>query len=320
MFSSLFSRKVTLPVLALKPDIAVQQYKKLERITPNTYYTVKSNPHPSIIRALDKHGAKFSVTSSQHLALLRKLRVHPGKIMYAPPIGKKSAHGVAYTLFSSLMHYQQVRPTGRVAFRVKTFSKPTHHRFMKQAWGIPASTLETFILRESIPVYALHLHVATQITELRHFTENAEQLLAFALRLKKKGVPLQVLNLGGGIPVAYLGKKVPSFTAMRTALQRFMRKAAKHNLRIDIEPGRFISAPAGMLHAAVRQVEHNLLTLDTSFYAAYLDTVIAGVLLPVTVRASTTRNKVKKTNKQKQYILQGLSTCSFGCCRGHMVA
>jgi diaminopimelate decarboxylase len=88
-----------------------------------------------------------------------------------------------------------------------------------------------------------------------------------------------------GEPIRKLKKKIPQ-------------------LKIFLEPGRFLVGPAMVLLSKVRVVKNNkVLVMDTSTYDCSMDSIAFGINLPVT---STKR----PSDKYKKYLIRGSTICT----------
>ncbi len=126
-------------------------------------------------------------------------------------------------------------------------------------WIDDAPELAEAARRAGLEVVLLHAHVGSgpQIHELE---ANLARLVEVFAGLLAHFPACRAVNLGGGIPHPYrdgavapdLGGLGRTLSAART---RFA-EAAGREVRVEIEPGRFLVAPAGTLVARVADVKH----------------------------------------------------------------
>jgi diaminopimelate decarboxylase len=161
-------------------------------------------------------------------------------------------------------HAAARRGTLRVALRVNPDIETPVHRYISTGhdaakFGVaPSDALEAWAARARWPhlrLDGLHLHVGSQLqTSMPH-----EQAVTFALDLAResarRGAPLSLLNLGGGFGVDYTGG-AEEFPLERYAAALAARASAE-DARFDwvIEPGRWLTAPGGVLLAEVLWVK-----------------------------------------------------------------
>ena len=100
-----------------------------------------------------------------------------------------------------------------------------------------------------VRVVGLHAHIGSQISSADPLRRVAERVAAFAADLLREGVPLEHLDLGGGLGVAYQpGQAVLSEADYAAAIIPAVRETG---LTLVLEPGRWLVAPAGVLLASV---------------------------------------------------------------------
>ncbi|MEO5616527.1 MAG: diaminopimelate decarboxylase [Candidatus Eisenbacteria bacterium] len=150
----------------------------------------------------------------------------------------------------------------RVALRVNPSIEIGGHPYVatggdEAKFGIaPAEALEAWSARARWPhlrLDGLHLHVGSQILgdeSLRRCVEFAFDLRAAAAA---RGAPLGLVNLGGGFGVDYGGRD-------EFPLEPYARwlagRAAGAGIEWVVEPGRWLTAPIGVLLAEVLAVKH----------------------------------------------------------------
>lgn len=129
-----------------------------------------------------------------------------------------------------------------------------------------------------LKVVALHAHVGTG-PQIREFDENMKKLIGLFGGLLPHYPDVRAVNLGGGIPHAYRpGAPAYPLPEYRAILQHGVRElsaAAERPVGIEIEPGRYPVAGAGILVARVTDVKatrtnekgpgHQFIMVDAGF-------------------------------------------------------
>ena len=99
--------------------------------------------------------------------------------------------------------------------------------------------------RDHLHVVGLHVHVGSQITSADPLRLGAAAIADLARALAADGIPLEHLDVGGGLGIAYEpGQAVLSVDDYAAAVLPVVRPTG---LRLILEPGRWITAPAGVL-------------------------------------------------------------------------
>jgi len=106
-----------------------------------------------------------------------------------------------------------------------------------------------------LAVTGLHMHIGSG-TDLAHLAEVADSLERVAVEI---GRSLTTISAGGGLPVPYKPGEVHADLSGYFALWDVARKRLEerfgHRLRLEIEPGRYLTAEAGFVITEVRAVK-----------------------------------------------------------------
>lgn len=101
-----------------------------------------------------------------------------------------------------------------------------------------------------IHIVGMDCHIGSQLTEIKPFLDATDRLIVLMEQLKQDGIVLKHLDLGGGLGVTYDNEQPPHPTEYAKAL---LEKLRDYQLEIILEPGRAITANAGIL---VTKVEY----------------------------------------------------------------
>jgi len=149
-----------------------------------------------------------------------------------------------------------------VSIRVNPGVDPHTHRHI--ATGVTSSQFGVAIAEAedayaqlasfpSLAAVGIHCHIGSQITQLGPFVETVDLLADLARRLLRQGYPLRLLDVGGGLGIDYgrwqgadpdASHSPLTPTALADALLPRVRDLG---LRLLLEPGRSLVAPAGVL-------------------------------------------------------------------------
>jgi diaminopimelate decarboxylase len=107
-----------------------------------------------------------------------------------------------------------------------------------------------------LAVSGLHMHIGSG-TDLAHLAEVAGALERVALEI---GRSLTTISAGGGLPVPYKpGEEhadLSGYFTLWDATRKTLEDRFGHRIRLEIEPGRYLTAEAGYLITEVRAVKH----------------------------------------------------------------
>jgi diaminopimelate decarboxylase len=125
-------------------------------------------------------------------------------------------------------------------------------------WHEDATAARDAAARAGLPIVMLHAHIGSG-PAIDEFTSNMAKLGHFFLGMLELFPDLEGVNFGGGIPHPYrpglpqidLG---PVGAALRDAQARLSAKAGRQ-LRVEVEPGRYVVAPSGAVVTRVTDVK-----------------------------------------------------------------
>ncbi|MFZ5802206.1 MAG: diaminopimelate decarboxylase [Candidatus Omnitrophota bacterium] len=280
------------------------------KIRPLICYSVKANSNLAVLRTLVKAGAGLDIVSGGELFRGQRAGCSSQKIVYAG-VGKTEAEireairaGILLFNVESVAEIERIeeisktlRRRTRISLRLNPSVDPRTHRHIatgrsESKFGIDFGTARRIFQSAHhfphLDLCGLHVHIGSQILWSEPFAEAFRKMIDFVDALARDGVRIRYLNLGGGLGVRYRNE-----TPIRLA--DFARKVAvcvgRRKIRLILEPGRFISANAGILVTEIQYVKRtdvrNFLIVDAamtelirpSLYGAYheiLPVVLAG--------------------------------------------
>jgi diaminopimelate decarboxylase len=98
----------------------------------------------------------------------------------------------------------------------------------------------------------IHLHLGSQITTLEPLAHAAARVLALVDDLRRDGVELDHVDLGGGLGISYDGSPVPTVEAYARAMAAVIGPSG---LKLLLEPGRALVGASGLLLTRVVDVK-----------------------------------------------------------------
>jgi diaminopimelate decarboxylase len=261
-------------------------FKQLLQSSQQICYAVKANSNLAILARLAKWGAGFDIVSGGELARVMQAGGDVRKTVFSG-VGKINEE-IKIALQANIGCFN-VESESEL-FRIEAIAKNLHKMAiiaLRINPNIDAKTHPyiTTGLKETkfgmsgndaLPLYrhaatsphlkiqGISCHLGSQLTTLDPFLQAIEQLLDLAEQLKKENIELKTINLGGGLGVSYQQKKVPT---PQEYCQQILVALKKRNARLQliIEPGRIITAQAGIL---VTKVEYLKTNSDKNFVIA----------------------------------------------------
>ncbi len=128
-----------------------------------------------------------------------------------------------------------------------------------------------------IRVTGIDCHIGSQLTEVAPFLDALDRVLELADELAAAGIPIEHLDLGGGLGIRYTDETPPDPSDYAAAL---VGRLAGHPYEILLEPGRAIAGNAGVL---LTRVEYLKPTAHKDF--AIVDAAMNDLIRPALYQA-----------------------------------
>jgi diaminopimelate decarboxylase len=234
------------------------------------HYALKANSSYALVRLMRELGSAVDANSLWEIEVARRAGFAAGDIVF-PGVGKSLAElecavplGLKAINVESAGELERIEAiaerTGRparVAIRVNPDIDAKSHPHISTGlkinkFGVPAGEARDLARamssRRFLSLVALHVHVGSQITSIEPLRNAAAFAAELAVELRRDGVELEYLDLGGGLGIAYDHGAAVTPEQYVAALVAEVRPTG---LPIVIEPGRSIVGPAGALVAEV---------------------------------------------------------------------
>jgi diaminopimelate decarboxylase len=272
------ARKFGTPLYVYSYRTLVDHYLKLKAafsdVKPLICFSVKANSNLAILKSLVAMGAGLDIVSGGELYRALKVGCPPQRIVYAS-VGKTDAEieeairrGILFFNVESLPELENINRIAKklnkkanVAIRINPDVEPKTHKFittgkMTNKFGIDFETARKIMYCYSglshARIRGVHIHIGSQITESTPFVAAIKKVIAFIDQLKKRGIGIEYLNIGGGLGIVY-DQENPQ-TAVKYA-QKVIPLLKKTGLSIIMEPGRFIVGQSGILVTKVLYIK-----------------------------------------------------------------
>jgi len=129
---------------------------------------------------------------------------------------------------------------------------------------------------EHIDKLGIHVHRKTQNVSEWSLQEEFEQAVA-----PETLQAIDLVNIGGGLPAQYKNYRVEVLKGIFEKVEAMKAWLNDQNIKMVIEPGRYIAAPSVKLEAHIVNVHQNTIILDCSVFNAAMDTFLAHMRLLV---------------------------------------
>ena len=240
-------------------------------------YAVKSNPNIAILNVMAKLGSGFDIVSQGELERVLAAGGDPAKVVFSgvaksePEITRTLEVGIRCFNVESeaeLLRINEVAgrlgKTAPISLRVNPDVDAHTHPYIstglkENKFGVSVEQArEVYKLAATLPnieIVGMDCHIGSQLTELQPFLDAVDRLIVLMEQLKQDGIALKHLDLGGGLGVTYTDETPPHPTEYAKALWEKLN--AFSELEIIVEPGRAITANAGILVTKVEYLKSN---------------------------------------------------------------
>lgn len=245
-------------------------------------YSVKANSALAILKLLDHNGAGFDIVSGGELERILRVNKAAAQRVVFSGVGKTAAE-IDLALRSGILIFNvesageldllaarasKLRKRARIALRVNPDVFAETHPYIstglrEHKFGIDIRQARTVYKAAAKQKYldpcGVSVHIGSQIRSADPFGAAAERIAQLVRELRADGLPIQSVDVGGGLGIEYHSghsfnpeEKIHQYAS---ALLKSLRPI--ENLRLLLEPGRFIVAQAGALLTRVLYVKKN---------------------------------------------------------------
>jgi ornithine decarboxylase len=248
------------PYLVLDPAVVARRHADVVAAFPGAevLYAVKACPHPAVLRTLVAAGAGFDAASPAEVDLCLAAGADPARIGLGNPVrgaaATAAAHraGVRRFVTDSVEDLDELAahaPGAAVLVRLLVDDSGSATPFFGKFGATPqvATDLLRACASRGLVAAGVTFHAGSQQTRPTTYAAGVAAALAVA---RDAGLQHPVLDVGGGLPVAYRAD-VPSFTEFAAAIGGVDGIDAA---QLVLEPGRALVAEAGVLRTSVLRV------------------------------------------------------------------
>ena len=272
------------------------QYRRLAAALPGVdlHYALKPLPHAAVIQTLRDEGACFDLATNGEVDLVRRSGVAPERCIHTHPIKRDSdirtalAYGVDTFVIDNpdeLRKFVKFRTRATLLIRV-SFRNPGAVCDLSKKFGCAPDAVADLVALAGelrIRVAGLSFHVGSQALDSAMHVRAINVCRELMADAAGAGHRLNVLDIGGGFPVAYSVRSVviEDYCAPICRALGFLDP----DVRVIVEPGRYIAAPAAI---AVSSVMGRALRdgrwwyyLDDGLYGSYSGQMYDNAIYPL---------------------------------------
>jgi len=263
-------------------------------------YAVKANSSLAVLSLLARAGSGFDIVSGGELFRVLQAGGDPSRIVFSG-VGKTAAE-IEMALRAGILNFncesegelaevdavaERLGITARFSLRVNPDVDAVTHPYISTGlrdhkFGIDIGEAPAVYHRAKnfrhLQASGVDCHIGSQIVDYSSILEAAGKVLDLIRALRADGHPIDHVDLGGGLGIAYqTTEKAP---AIRDFVRALRTLAGIERLKILVEPGRSIVGPAGVLLA---KVLHRKKTPSKEF--VIVDAAMNDLIRPALYRA-----------------------------------
>lgn len=265
-------------------------------------YAVKSNSNIAVLQLLSSLGAGFDVVSIGELERVLLAGGDPKKVVFSglakteEEMTRALAVGIHCFNVESQSELLLLNKTAKtmslsapISIRVNPDVDAKTHPYIstglkEDKFGIDIDkAIEVYLRAAQMPninIIGVDCHIGSQITEIEPFRDAMKKLISLVDKLSESGIKINHLDIGGGVGVRYQNETILCVSDYINELLPLLKGRSETLL---LEPGRSITANAGVLLTKVQYLKHsetkNFAVVDAamndmlrpSLYGAWMD-------------------------------------------------
>ncbi len=277
------------PLYVYEADSIYSQYRKLRKsfaeVPVQIHYAMKANYNPAILKILLEEGAWIDAVAPMEAQLALEVGFPSERILFTGNnVGLNELeycleHNIPINIESLtlLEKYGEKYPGTEVSVRINPGVGSGHHAHCitggpQSKFGVyhdRLKTIQEIVRKYDLSLIGIHSHIGTGILEPEPMIEAVEMVLSIARQLHN----LQFIDFGGGFGVPYHPDQKPLDVEtlgqkMTARFQKFCKEYGS-DVKLKIEPGRYLIANAGTLLATVTNMkqtpQYQFVGMDTGF-------------------------------------------------------
>ena len=298
------------PKFVLSKKIVLEKYEKAKELSDIVSYSSKTNPIVTGILE-SKTDSLFSVHSVHELKNIND----KSRIVFLAQgwdfeeVSFLIDSGIKRFVVDNIQDLETLKSflsennvSGLTLFLRLKLKENTLHTEKHFVFGFHSDFInKNFVTLKELPgikQIGIHFHRKTQNIAEWDLSREIKNVLDEAVLSE-----IDYLIMGGGLPSIYANTNVKIFEGIYSKIKSFKDWLNSLSVKLIIEPGRFISAPAVKLVTNIKAVYDNNIIVDASVYNGDLDALIVPVKLLVEGELLQSGGKA--------YSIKGITPCSM---------
>ncbi len=239
-------------------------------------FAVKSNSNINIIKEFSKLGAGADCVSGWEIKKAIIAGIPTDRIIFSG-VGKTDEE-IEFAIKNNILminveSYEEILRISKISKRFKLaigisvrvnpdVDPKTHPHIStglkNNKFGVDVDTAKTIYLfaknDDNLNPIGIHFHIGSQITDLKPIIQSAKLVSNLVQELRGMGLRIEFFDVGGGIGIRYTDENTIDIKDYANGIIPII---SKQDLKLIVEPGRFLIANFGYLLTKVLYEKHN---------------------------------------------------------------
>ncbi|WP_461538455.1 type III PLP-dependent enzyme [Spongorhabdus nitratireducens] len=243
------------PLMLLDASVVRQQYQALSEALPGVtlHYAVKAFPNPELLQLLNESGSSFDLASAGEVALVQELGIDPERCIQTHPVKRREdivsclEYGCSTFVFDHAGELDKLHPwRDQVNLMLRlSFRNPYTRVDLSKKFGCELEAALPLLRKAKamgLKVSGLCFHVGSQVIHPGRYVDAINHCRELIEQAAAEGMPLEVLDIGGGFPVPY-DAPLPAISEFCRPIREAL-SLLPQEMKVIAEPGRFLAAEA----------------------------------------------------------------------------
>ena len=241
------------------------------------FFAMKANSTKAIVKEFFNAGIGADIVSGGELTRALHAGLAGSSVVYSG-VGK-STREIAAALEAGILCFNieseselyrisntasELGKTATVSFRVNPDVDAKTHPYISTglknnkfgiAYHEALRIYKTATTLPGIRVSGIDAHIGSQLTDIAPFVHALEKILDIVDTLAEASIPLDHIDVGGGLGIRYTDETPPSVNDLVTALRETKKQRGYELTPLYFEPGRHLVTPAGLLLTRVEYLK-----------------------------------------------------------------
>ena len=257
------AKKYGTPLYIYSKNFFIEQYKTLSSVLNELDYMIcfatKSNSNLAVIKTFAELGSGFDIVTAGELFRIAKAGGDTTKVVFSG-VGK-TVEEIKYAIEQNILFFNvesevelqrineiagELNKKTRFCVRVNPDVDPKTHKYIttgksENKFGLDFEAAKILYKHaenyDNVEAVGVQMHIGSQITTTEPFVAAIKKLSKLVDELRRQGVNIQYVDIGGGLGIIYKDEKPPTSEEFAAEVIPELKKIKS---KIIFEPGRYL--------------------------------------------------------------------------------